>query len=290
MRRVAAKLPRDPNLAPERKFSRTLNPTRKVLVHILPLPKLPPISRELPQIVGAMDHIRSSFDEKDDLMEFYWFAREYPRVYRHHVDHAAHRLRAIHDGYVQFHNELSKEVRERSVFGEMAVSNRRVSEVYWDFEAFLNAVSSSLDALVRVVGPAYASEAPLSFSKFVRKDFRGKLWELFNAAGERWVSRLKDYRDCFVHYTPPDTLLCFHITEYADGWDVRAPIPRNPNERDILGFREGRRYDVLKYTSAVWRHLMALDRAVANELRRMSRQSRFPIRTTDLFFKGRRTR
>ena len=237
-----------------------------------------------------MDDIRSPSDEGDDLMEFYWFAREYPRVYRHHVDHAAHRLRAIYDGYVQFHNEMSEEIMDGSVWKERATSNRRVSEVYWDFEAFLNAVSSSLDTLTRVVGPTYKTETPLSFGKFARKELHGQLWELFNVASERWVWRLKDYRDCFVHYTSPNTMLFFHITEYADGWEVRAPIPRNPNERDILGFRKGRRYDVLKYTSAVWRHLMALDRAVARELRRLSRRGEFPVRTTGLFFKGRRTR
>ena len=259
-------------------------------MHILPLPELPPIPFESPQIVRVMDDLRSRSLEKHDLMEFYWFAREYPRVYRHHVDHAAHRLRGIYDGYVEFHNELSEEVRNRSVCEEMAISTRRVSEVYWDFEAFLNAVSSSLDALTRVVGPAYKSEPPLNFRRFVRKDLHGQLWKLCNASGDRWVWKLKDYRDCFVHYTPPDTLLCFHITRYADGWEVRAPIPRNPNERDILGFRKGRRYDVLKYTSAVWRHLTALDRAVANELRRLSRQGKFPVRTEDLFFKGGRTR
>ena len=259
-------------------------------MHILPIPKLPPIPIESPHVVRVMDDVRIRPDEKGDLSEFNWFAREYPRVYRHHVDHAAHRLRVIYDGYVEFHNELSEQVRDRSVFVEMAVSKRRVSETYWDFEAFLNAVSSSLDALTRVVGPAYEAESPLSFGKFVRKGLHGKLWELFNAAGNRWVWKLKDYRDCFVHYTPPNTSLFFHITQYSDGCEVRAPIPRNPNERDILGFRTGRRHDVLKYTSAVWRHLTAFDRAVANELRRMSRQGNFPVRTERLFFKGRRTR
>lgn len=263
---------------------------RKILVHTLPLPKLPPIPFESPQIVRVMDEIRARSVEDDDLMEFYWFAREYPRVYRHHVDHAALRLRLIHDGYVEFHNELSDRVRDGSAGLGMAISNRRVSEVYWDFEALLNAVSSSLDVLTRVVGPAYELETPLSFRKFVRKHLQGQLWALFNAAHDRWVWKLKDYRDCFVHFTAPETLLCFDVTPYVDGWEVRAPIPRNPNERDILGFRKGRRHDVLKYASTVWRHLMALDRAVAKELRRMSREGRFPVRTAGLFFKGRRVR
>ena len=257
-------------------------------MHILLHPKLPPIPFESPQIVLVMDDMRFRSDEKADLSEFNWFAREYPRVYRHHVDHAAHRLKAIYDGYIEFHNEFSERLRDGSMCEGMAISRRRVWEVYWDFEAFLNAVSSSLDALTRVVGPAYKLETPLTFRKFVRKNLYGQLWELFNAAGDRWIWKLKDYRDCFVHFTPPDTMLCFHMTRYADGWEVRAPIPRNPNERDILGFRKGRRHDVLKYTSAVWRHLTALDRAVANELRRMSRQAKFPVRTAGFFCKGRR--
>ena len=258
-------------------------------MHILPLPKLPPIPVESPHIVRAMDDIRD-LSLEDDLAEFYWFAREYPRVYRHHVDHAALRLRVIYDAYVEFHNEFSEQVRAGSGRLGMAISTRRVSEMYWEFEAFLNAVSSSLDVLSRVVGPAYEAETPLSFGKFVRKPLQGHLWELFNAAHDRWVWKLKDYRDCFVHYTPPDTLLCFNITPYANGLEVRAPIPRNPNEREILAFRKGRRHDVLKYASTVWRHLMALDRAVAKELLRMSREGNFPVRTAGLFFKGRRVR
>lgn len=260
-------------------------------MNIIPLPDLPLIPSGSPQLVQLLDDIRSSWlDDEENDCEFYWFAREYPRIYRHHVEHAEHRLRAIHDAYVEFHGELSEEVSRRDVCREMLVSRYRVKEMYWDFEAFLNAVSSSLDTATRVVGPAYKTETPMTFNRFFRSASAGRLHDLFETAAHRWVLKLKDYRDCFVHYTPTNTILFFGIREYSDGWEVRAQIPQNPNERDILGFRKGRRYDVLKYVSTVWRHLTAFDRAVSRELRSMYRRGEFPVRTTDLFFKGKRTR
>lgn len=260
-------------------------------VNILPLPELPPIPSESPRIGRTFDSVRHRWlEDEEHGCEFSWFAREYPRIYRHHVDHAEHRLRVIHDAYVEFRQELSEDVRNGDVYKEKLVSRHRVKEMYWDFEAFLNAVSSSLDAATRVVGPAYAEQTPLSFNRFFRRAPAGRLRDLFETAADRWVLRLKDYRDCFVHYTPTNTLLFFGIREYSDGWEVRAEIPRNPNERDILAFRRGRRYDVFKYVSAVWRHLMAFDRAVSRELQSMFRRGEFPVRTTSLFFKGRRTR
>ena len=33
-----------------------------------------------------------------------------------------------------------------------------------------------------------------------------------------WVNRMKDYRDCFVHYTPVDTMLSIRMVLRKAGW------------------------------------------------------------------------
>ena len=260
-------------------------------MNILPLPELPPMPCESPQIVRVLDDVRYRlFDQEEDSWEFYWFAREYGRIFRHHVDHVEHRLRAIHDAYAELHQELGARLLHLESPGETILSCRSVRELYWDFEAFLSAASSSLDAAARVVGPAYETETPLSFNKFRRKAPAGPLRGVFERAAERWVLRLKDYRDCFVHFTPADTLMFIGIREYSDGWELLAPIPRNPNAREILLFRRGRRYDVLKYATTTWRHLRAFDRAIAHQVWSMFQSGRFPVRTEHLFAKGGRIR
>lgn len=67
----------------------TIEPSRKY-AGIIPMPK-PPTLFELssPQVVKALDVIRTSLNDETHS-EFYLFAREYPRCYRHHVDHAQH--------------------------------------------------------------------------------------------------------------------------------------------------------------------------------------------------------
>lgn len=206
---------------------------------ILPIPPLPPMPRSSPELVSVLDVVRrDSLDDASDEFEFYWFAREYPRAFRHHMDHAAHRLRTIHHIYGEFHRYF---LTRR---GPGGVSNRRVAELYWEFEAFLNAVSCALDILVRIVGLAYAEPTPRSFSRFLKfltNAPSGPLPTVFKKAGARWVHRLKQYRNCFVHQTPPDTLLWFSLEQYSDGLEVRAPIPKNPQDREILAFRRGRR-------------------------------------------------
>lgn len=69
------------------------------------IPKIPKFSIYSPPLVKVMDKIRGDFDG-DDEFEFYWFAREYPRFYRHHIQHAEYRLRNIYDKYTFIRKEL----------------------------------------------------------------------------------------------------------------------------------------------------------------------------------------
>src|SRR5207302_10828818 len=90
---------------------------------------------------------------------------------------------------------------------ELGLSDIRVTQVYWDFESFLSEVSIALDLLARVVGPAFREESPPSFNRLCRWPISHPLLDVFRRAQRRWVNRLKDYRDCFTHYTPVDTML-----------------------------------------------------------------------------------
>jgi hypothetical protein len=99
---------------------------------------------------------------------------------------------------------------------------------------------------------------------------------------------LKDYRDCFTHYTPVDTLLSVCLRKYRNGWELRAKLPTNPNVREILGFRFSRRVELLRYAVTVYRHMSAFDKAVARALWKLYRVGDFPVRKDALFFVGKR--
>jgi len=112
-------------------------------------------------------------------------------------------------------------------------------EVYWNFEAYLNALNSALDLLARCVGVAYQEHVAGSFNRLcARRDLCGPV-DVLRRAQARWVQRMKDFRDCFAHYTPPETVFVISLVRYSNGWQVRAKIPKNPNVRDITGFKYG---------------------------------------------------
>jgi len=101
---------------------------------------------------------------------------------------------------------------------------------------------------------------------------------------------MKDYRDCFVHYTSVDTLFLFSCNHYNDGFEVRCKLPVNPNVRDILGFHFSRRVEVLKYAINVYRQLKALDKRIAKQISTDYKIGEFPKRKDNLFFLGSRRR
>jgi|GEM_PF-2275632 len=257
--------------------------------NILPLPNLPKFSDRSPKIVQVLDKIRFHLHKSDEYAEFCWFAREYPRCYRYHIDCAEFRLKGIYQKYQTAHIYFSRGLQktDKDSF-EMAYSNQQAYEIYWDFEAFLCAINAALDLLARIVGTAYLEQVPLSFNKLCnKKNLNGPL-VILKKAQKMWVSQMKDYRDCFVHYTPVDTLLSISANRYSNGWEVRGRLPINPNVRQILDFRFSRRVELLKYAISVFKHMSALDSAVSKEINKLYRAKQFPKRISNLFFLGKR--
>jgi hypothetical protein len=256
---------------------------------ILPLPHLPALREfQSPNVVRVLDRIRFALDGAEDS-EFAWFAREYPRCYRHHLDGADFRLRTIHGLITEIWTHFSNTLNYTEL--ESAVSDMRVRRIYWDFEAYLSNVSVALDLLARILTPGYSEHKPLSFSKLIRSLTPGEPFQTVLArAQSKWVMRLKDYRDCFTHYTPIDTFLTVSAWRTRAGYQVRAKLPTNPNVREIVGFRYSMRVDLLRYAIAIHRHMAALDRGIAKEISARYEDGTFPRRKEHLFFVGRRER
>jgi hypothetical protein len=256
---------------------------------IKPLPKLPENLGDQPTIVAALDDIRFTIED-DDRAEFAWFAREYPRIFRYHIYHAEHRLKTIHENYRKAASEFELQTAENENLFSVSSGRGLAWQIYWDFEAFLNAVGSALDVLARIVGLFYTDPVPLSFSKLCSKRQLSGAVDLLRSAQHLWVHRLKDYRDCFVHYTPVDNEAWIHCHKYRDGWEIRCAIPVNPNIRETEGFRFSRRAELLRYSIATHKRVMTLDRHVGQLIRKHWAAGTFPKRFHNLFFVGERQR
>jgi hypothetical protein len=258
------------------------------------MPKLPRIRKyESPAVVKVLDRIRFEADQRpdDDWGEFAWFAREYPRCYRFHLEGADRRLTAIYRNFETILTEmLAQQPKDVESCFELARGDDRVKAIYWDFESFVSEVCVSLDLLARIVGPAFKQHTPISFSKLCKMEDAHPLLQHFRDAKEAWVQRLKDYRDCFTHYTPVDTLLLVVLRRYGDKWDLRAKLPVNPNVRVIDGFRYSRRIELLRYAIHIHRKMTAFDRRVAEELTKLYDSGQFPLRVEGLFYIGQRSR
>jgi hypothetical protein len=252
---------------------------------ILPLPVLPAPKLEAPAVVRFFDYVRSSLESDVNSSEFCWFAREYPRCFRYHIEHAELRLRQISHTYSCLHaryTDLLAHADTRLAMEFTSHSTITAKKVYWNFEAYLNAVNSALDILARCVGVAYHEHVPGTLNRLcARKDLCGPA-DVLRRAQVRWVQEMKDFRDCFAHYTAPETVVGISLVRYSDGWQVRAKIPTNPNVRDILGFRYSRRMELLQYSIRVWKRIKALDNLLAKELARLHRTGEFPKRTHNL--------
>ena len=241
-------------------------------------------------MVKTLDKIRFEIDESDEneeLSEFYWFAREYPRFYRYHLDHAEFRLKSIHEKYLVTQEEI---IRSSNSSFVMRVSNPIIHQIYWDFEAYLMALSAALDLMARIVGVSFSDQTPVSFNKLCsKKQLEGPVDTLRKAKG-RWVNRFKDYRDCFVHYTPADNRVYADVAPHEDGSILRCKLPTNPNIRTVGGFKYSKKVEVLTYGSTLYRHFSALDKAIAKDIMKLYKNNEFPKRTKNLFFIGQRTR
>jgi hypothetical protein len=227
-------------------------------------------------------------DEMDEVALFIW---EYPRAYRYHLECADFRLQTISQLYQDLQRELAATVPNDDACFEVARGDQRVRRIYWDFESFLVETGIALDLLARIVGTAYRHEMPPSFSRMCRKQIPGDaILTLFQTAQSEWVSRLKDYRDCFVHYTPVDTLLVVSMVLRKAGWEMRCKIPSNPNEREILRFRFPLRLELLRYALSIRRKMKRLDKDIAARIESAYKSGVYPSRVRGLFSVGRRER
>ena len=123
-------------------------------VPILPLPVLDTQASapESPHVVRVLDRIRFEVMENHpdgEMHEFAWFAREYPRAYRHHMECAEFRINTIAKLYAELHRELVARVGADDLLLELAQSDIRVKRIYWDFESFLCEIGIALDLLAR---------------------------------------------------------------------------------------------------------------------------------------------
>jgi hypothetical protein len=172
------------------------------------LPSLTEFDLTSPAVVLFDHKVRQDLNDAEDFAEFCWFAREYPRCYRFHFTGAEFRLKSVHDLMGGLRSDIIRQIaRSKDDIFEYSVGNIRVEQVYWDFESFFSEVSIALDLLARVVGPAFSEQSLPTFNTLCKWPGSHPLLDLFRRAQKRWVQRLKDYRDCFTHYTPVDTML-----------------------------------------------------------------------------------
>lgn len=202
-------------------------------------------------LVHVLDLIRFELPKSHpngEMDEVAWFIREYPRAYRYHLACADFRLETICQLYRELHHELAAKIEDDPGVFEVSLSDQRVQRIYWDFESFLTETGIALDLLARIAGTSYKNEMPPSFNRFCRRsEPSDSLLALFRSAQTSWVNRLKDHRDCFMHYTPVDTMLSICMVRRKGGWETRCKIPSNPNEREIQRFRFPLRVELLRF-------------------------------------------
>lgn len=253
------------------------------------LPNLQNFSKESPKVVKVLDRIRFDLKKKEKYFEFCWFSREYPRCYRYHLECSKYRLKCIYQKYEEAHKYFShKLMRVEENCYEMFYSNSQTIIIYWDFESYLSAINSALDLLARIVGTAYREQMPISFNKLCKKKNLDNITIILKKAQKIWISRMKNYHDCFIHFTPIDTILGISIKRYSNGWELYGKLPTNPNVRDILGFKFSRRIELLKYAISVSKHMSALDTTISKEIFKLYNSKKFPKRINNLFFLGSR--
>lgn len=245
-------------------------------------------------LVSVLDRIRFALEKaypEGEMDEMAWFIREYPRAYRYHLKCADFRLETIARLYQELHDELATRLPNNHDLFEVSQGDLRVQRIYWDFESFLTETGIALDLLARIVGTAYKTETPPSFNRFCRRsDPDDPILALFHAAQKKWVEELKDYRDCFVHYTPADTMLSISMVRRKAGWETRCKIPSNPNEREILRFHFPWRVELLRYALSVRRNMHKLDAAITTHIESEYARGAYPALRRGLFSVGKRER
>lgn len=260
---------------------------------IINIPDIPELKLESPEIVKVLDTMRYEIGRRgDEWQEFYWFAREYPRFYRYHLDNVKFRLRSISELY-KFHKKdfiKSYSGKDLKDCFEISVSTMRSFQIYWEFESLLGALCSSLDLIARISGLAYEQQTPVSLNKISGKKELVGLVDIFRTAKDKWINRLKDYRDCFVHYVPVGSRVYVTLIREKNNWKMWCKIPVNPNVREVDRFEFSEDLDLLEYSFKLYKNLLSLDKKVANMIEELYNQNQFPKRISNLFYIGQRQR
>jgi hypothetical protein len=171
-----------------------------------------------------------------------------------------------------------------------SISGHLITHLYWEFEALLNAMSAALDVLSRLCGLEFSEQTPISLNNFSKKkDLMGTA-AIFREERGKWIDQMKDLRDCFVHYTPIDSIPYLTFYRTPKKWKVYAKLPVNPNVRIADQFKFSRRLDVLKYSLELFAKFVDLDDRVAKYLDALHGNGQFPKRKDNLFNLGQRTR
>lgn len=256
------------------------------------LKPLPDFYNTSPKVVKAFDTMRFELDDEnsDEYAEFYWYAREFPRYYRYHIDNVEFRIKKIHSLYQLHLNDFLKEADkiEKSNIFEKGIYNTHTYQIYWEFEALLNALSAALDILSRISGLEFEQQTPLSLNQLSKKKDLNGVVDIFRKAKENWIDEMKNLRDCFVHYCPIDSMprIIFYKTETM--WKIWCKLPTNPNIRVVDGFKYSKNLDLLKYSYELYSNFKKLDKEVAEYLLDLYENKKFPKRINYLFSIGHR--
>jgi hypothetical protein len=253
--------------------------------------EIPLFKKSSPKIVLTYDKMRFELEKVDaeKHAEFYWYAREFPRYFRYHFDNIEYRLTKIHKLY-SFHLEDFKSKydskRDENCY-EMTISNPYTFQVYWEFEALLNAISTALDILARISGLEFIDQTPVSLNNLAKKKDLFGVVEILRNAKLDWIDEMKNLRDCFVHYSPVDSrpYLTFYRTETM--WKIWGKLPTNPNIRVADAFEFSKNLDLLKYSIKLYEKLNILDNDISIYIENLY-EGHFPKRIENLFFIGRR--
>lgn len=171
----------------------------------------------------------------------------------------------------------------------MALSNIKTKVMYWEFESLLSSANISLDITARILSTAFKEQLPPNFNKACKnKNDTYGIISFLNSEKDGWVSKMKDYRDCFIHYTPVDTVLSIEAIKLKNKWFIYGKLPINPNERDITRFEFNYDVDVLKYSVFIYEKILNLDKEISLKLLKMYDDKIYPVRTNGLFNIGRR--
>jgi hypothetical protein len=147
-------------------------------------------------------------------------------------------------------------------------------ELYFELDALTAKARRTYDALGHVIWDAYGhprDRCPGNFANFldvcnrVPDVLHSRLSQSWNTFGVK----LKDYRDCILHYTPLDTRIGSACMVRLDcgAWSAKIFIPDNPEARAASKFTFDRRLDALNYGWELTSEVIDVSALVADSIR-----------------------